>query len=149
MTFFINFWLNQIQNCFGQIKKMRDGIFSFQLKKKYFCRTLTDNARHKMYPFPLIWLESWNHTMKGILEVNSGENRSDLYNVRWIARLDWSKTAKQFSVNARGKFLNWHEVSGQVDSSFPLLNRYFSTFWLVISVNYVVLFFLGKCLLDS
>ena len=31
--FFVNFWLNQIQNCFDQIKKMKGGI-SFQLKQK-------------------------------------------------------------------------------------------------------------------
>ena len=33
MTFFVNFWLNQIQNYSGQIKKMKEEIFSFQLKK--------------------------------------------------------------------------------------------------------------------
>ena len=27
-----NFWLNQIQNCSDQIKKMKDRIFNFQLK---------------------------------------------------------------------------------------------------------------------
>ena len=31
--FFVNFWLNQIQNCSGQIKKMKDRTFSFQFKK--------------------------------------------------------------------------------------------------------------------
>ena len=31
---FVNFRLNQIQNCSVQIKKMKDGIFNFQLKKK-------------------------------------------------------------------------------------------------------------------
>ena len=31
--FFVNFWLNQIQNCSGQIKKVKDGI-SFLLKQK-------------------------------------------------------------------------------------------------------------------
>ena len=44
--FFVNFWLNQIHNCCGQIKKMKDGILSFQLKKNYSCRTLTHDARH-------------------------------------------------------------------------------------------------------
>ena len=28
------FWLNQIQNCSIQIKKLKDGILSFQLKNK-------------------------------------------------------------------------------------------------------------------
>ena len=32
LTFFVNFWLNQIQICSSQIKKMKDNIFSFQLK---------------------------------------------------------------------------------------------------------------------
>ena len=31
--FFANFQQNQIENCSIQIKKMKDGIFSFQLKK--------------------------------------------------------------------------------------------------------------------
>ena len=54
---FVNFRLNQIQNCSGQIKKMKDKIFSFQLKKNY-CQTFTYDARLKNVPFPLIWLES-------------------------------------------------------------------------------------------
>ena len=49
-VFFVNFQLTQIQNCSVQIKKMKDEIFSFQLKKNYFCRTLTDDARHKNVP---------------------------------------------------------------------------------------------------
>ena len=32
--FFVNFWLNQILNYSVQIKKMKDGILSFQMKKK-------------------------------------------------------------------------------------------------------------------
>ena len=53
LTFFVNFWLNKIQNYYVQIKKMKDRIFSFQLKKNYFCRTLTDDVRHKNVPPPL------------------------------------------------------------------------------------------------
>ena len=57
---FINFHLYQIQNCFGQIKKMKDKTFSFQLKKNYFHQMFTDDARLKNVPLPLpfIWLES-------------------------------------------------------------------------------------------
>ena len=51
-TFFVNFWLNQIQNCSIQINKMKDWIFSFQFKKKITFAT-TDNARHKNVP-PLL-----------------------------------------------------------------------------------------------
>ena len=34
LMFFVNFRLNQIQNCSVHIKKMKDRIFSFELKKK-------------------------------------------------------------------------------------------------------------------
>ena len=51
--FFVNFPLNQIQNCSVQINKMKDGILSFQMKKNYFCQTLTDDARHTNIPSPL------------------------------------------------------------------------------------------------
>ena len=51
---FVNFRLNQIQNCSVQIKKMKDGIFSFQLKKKnYFCQTFIDDSRLKNVSPPL------------------------------------------------------------------------------------------------
>ena len=50
---FVNFQLNQIQNCSVQIKKIKDEIFSFQLKKNYFCQTFTDNARLKNVTPPL------------------------------------------------------------------------------------------------
>ena len=53
LTVFFNFHLDQIQNCFGQIKKMNDEIFSFQLKKNYFRQTFTDDARLKNVPPPL------------------------------------------------------------------------------------------------
>ena len=52
LMFFVNYLLNHIRNCSVQIKKMKDGIFSFQLKK-YFCRTSTDDARRKNIPPPL------------------------------------------------------------------------------------------------
>ena len=44
------------------------------MKKNYFCRTLTDNARHKNIPSPLesmIWLESWCNIIKGMIQENS------------------------------------------------------------------------------
>ena len=58
LLFFVNFWLNQIENCSIQIKKMKDEILSFPMKKNYFSPTLTDNARHKYVPLHLIWPES-------------------------------------------------------------------------------------------
>ena len=53
LTVFVDFHLNQIQNCSVQMKKMKDEIFSFQLKKNYFCQTFTDDARLKNVPPPL------------------------------------------------------------------------------------------------
>ena len=47
LTFFVNFWLNQIQSCSVQIKKMKDRIFTFQLKNKLL------DARLKNAPPPL------------------------------------------------------------------------------------------------
>ena len=152
LTFFVNFWLNQIRNCFVQIKKMKDGIFSFQMKKNYFCHTLADDARHENVPPPLDWLESWSHTIKGMIKENSWKNRSNQYHMRQIAWLDWSKTAKHFSVNSCEKFLSWQVASrraGKQASGFHPSDRYFSFFWVVISTMHVVLFILGKCLLDS
>ena len=52
------FRLNQIQNCSIQIKKMKDEIFSFQLKKITSAKRLKTMPDLKMYPLPLIWLES-------------------------------------------------------------------------------------------
>ena len=45
---FVNFWLNQIQNCSAQIKKMKDGIFIFQLKKKTSAKCLQTMLDLKM-----------------------------------------------------------------------------------------------------
>ena len=111
----------------------------------------------KLYPLPLTWLESSNPTIKGMMEENSWKNRSNWYHVRQIVQLDWSKTAKHFSVNSCGKFtwkLTWkieasRQASKQVNFSHEADTRYFSYFWAVISAMYVVLFILGKCLLYS
>ena len=59
LTVFVNFHLNQIQNCSVQIKKMKDEIFSFQLKKKVTsAKRLQTMPDLKMNPLPLIWLDS-------------------------------------------------------------------------------------------
>ena len=52
---FANFWLNQVQNCRGQIEKMKTGTLTFPLKKKknYACQSLTDGARLKSVLPPL------------------------------------------------------------------------------------------------
>ena len=51
-TVFVNFHLNQIQNCSAQIKKMKDEIFSFQLKKNTSAKRLHMILGLKMYPSP-------------------------------------------------------------------------------------------------
>ena len=132
MEFFLNFRLNQFQNCPIHIKKMKEGMFSFQLKKNFFYRTLTNDARYKNLP-PLLGLtrilksyhkrNDRSHTMKGIAEENSRKYWSDQYHVREIARLDWSKTAKHFSVNSRRKFLSWREASRQASKWVSLLRQ--------------------------
>ena len=58
LTIFANFWLNQIQNCSVQTKKIKDKIFSFQLKKNTSGKRLQTMLHLKMYPLSLIWLES-------------------------------------------------------------------------------------------
>ena len=50
---FANFWLTQVQNCCGQIEKMKAGTFIFPLKKNYTCQSVTDGARLKNVPPPL------------------------------------------------------------------------------------------------
>ena len=50
---FVNFHLNQIHNCSVQIKKMKDEIFSFQLKKNLLLPNVY-RLDLKMYPLPLI-----------------------------------------------------------------------------------------------
>ena len=46
LMFFFNFQLNQIQNYSVQIKKMKDQIFSFQLKKGLLLPNINRCARH-------------------------------------------------------------------------------------------------------
>ena len=76
---FVNFWLTQIQNCSVQIKKMEDKIFSFQLKKNYFCRTSTDNGRHENVPLPL----DFTRILKSCHKTNdSQKNRSSRYQLK-------------------------------------------------------------------
>ena len=63
-----------------------------------------------------------------MIEENSRKNRNDRYHVRKIMWLDWSKTAKQFSINSHRKFLSWHEASrpaGKQASGFLPSDRYF------------------------
>ena len=105
----------------------------------------------KMYPLALIWLESWSHTIKGMIEENYRKNSNDRYHLRWIAPLDWPKTAKHFSANSHRTFHSWHEMirrAGKKSIGFLPSDRCFSL-WVVISLMHIVHFILSKCLLDS
>ena len=77
----------------------------------------------KMHLLWLTWIESWNHALKGIIEVYFQKNWSKQYYVRYTTTLDWSKTTKHFSVKSDGKFLCRYQASRlareQAESSFP------------------------------
>ena len=68
-------------------------------------------------------------------------------------RFYWPKTAEQFSVNLRGKFLCQYQASKQAiiwPGIFLSQNfRYFPAFQVLILVKYTVFFVLGKCLIYS
>ena len=99
----------------------------------------------KMYPLPLIWLEPWNHTIKRMIQANSPKNRSKLYHVRYKSHtLIGQKWQNTFRWTHKGNFLVDTEQAGkqaskqaskQVHSRFPLSDRNFSGFWVVISVE--------------
>ena len=70
--------------------------------------------------------------------------------------LDWSETAKQFSVKSREKFLSQDQAGRPARTqaartgAFLSQNfRYFSFFSVVSLVKYTFLFVLGKCFMDS
>ena len=83
------------------------------------------------------------------------------YHVSKIMWLDWSKTAKQFSVNLRGQFFCQYQASRRAGKqvsrqasarpeAFLSQNfRYIPAFKVVYVVKYTVLFVFGKCLMDS
>ena len=151
-TFFVNFLLNQIQNCSIQIKKMKDGIFSFQLKKNYFCQTFTDDARLKSVPPPLDLtriLKSY-HKRNDRRKFSEKQERPIPREINRAASLIkngktlFSKLSRKISQLTRGE--EARRRGGRQASGFLPSDRYFPFFWLVISTMYVVLFILGKCL---
>ena len=99
------------------------------------------------------FIKTFNRSIQGIATWNSRE-KSQLYHVSKIAQLDWSKTAKQFSVNSGRKFLSLSgKQATRKASAWPAVFlsqnfRYFPVFWDVISVKYTVIFVLGTCLMD-
>ena len=136
-AFFVNFQLNQIQNCSVQTKKMKNGIFSFQLKKKKYLCQLTEDDRHKDVPLPFDLtriLKSYH--IKGMIEENSKKNWSNRYHMRWS--LFTAITTKHFSVNSHKNFLVDMRWAGKKASEFLPSDRYFSFFWVVISMMHVL-----------
>ena len=151
MTFFVNFWLNQIQTVPARSRKWKTGHLGFNFKKHYFCRTLRDNARHKNVPPPLdlTWILKSYHARKDRSKFREFVVYPREINlVAWLAKNGktvFSKLTQKISSFTRGE-----QASKQMDSSFPFSGKFFSAFWLVISAKYVVLFILGNnFLLDS
>ena len=72
-------------------------------------------------------------------------------------QLDWSKTAKQFSLNSCGKCICQYQATRRagkqalgLESSFlRILDTFHPPFYVVILVKFTVLFVLGKCLMGS
>ena len=136
LTIFINFQLNQIQNCYVQTKKIKDKIFSFQLKKNTSGKRLQTMLTLKNVP-PLLDLTR-------ILK--SYHKRND--RIKFQEKLEWPipheinpaawlvKNSKHFSVNSCRKFLSWQEARRQgrkQATGFLPTDRYFSFFWLLFS----------------
>ena len=114
LPFFVNFRLNQIRKCSVQIKKMKDGIFSFQLKKNTSVKRQQTMLDVKMYPLPLIWLELWSHTTKWLMEENSRKNRSEFFFFTWRLWLG-RNSCKYIASPPRRKVVSRHdEASKQV-----------------------------------
>ena len=103
----------------------------------------------KCVPLTLIWLKSWSHAIKRMIEENSWKNRSDWYHVRKIGWLDWLKTAKHFWVNSRRKFLSSHEASREQASGFLPSGRYLPFFTIFGSYfsNICCTFHLGQMII--
>ena len=77
---------------------MKDGIFTFQLKRNYFYQALRDNARHKNKQSPLDLTRIWSHTIK------QGSHP--------LTRI-WSHTIKQgFHPISLAKFLDFSWLFG-------------------------------------
>ena len=137
MTVFVNFHLHQIQNCFGQIKKMKDEIFSFQLKKNYFCQTFTDDARFKNVP-PLLYLtkilELYHKRNDGrkFPEKQQQSIPREINHAAWLVKNGktfFSKLMQKISQLTRGEELRrqaskWISPLRQI--LFILLDNYFS-----------------------
>ena len=89
----------------------------------------------------------WRNTMTGMRKENSQKNRSNWYHVisncvAWLVKNSktlFSKLTQKISYKVSRRASKW---------IFPPPERYFSFFWVVNSMIYVV-FILGKCSLDS
>ena len=86
-------------------------------KKKYILPKLTEMERNWITFTPL-WYDKKSLTdpFKGSPRGIHGKKQSRQYHLSKITRLDWSKTAKQFSVNSRGKFICQYQASRQASA---------------------------------
>ena len=126
-----------------QEKERRDIQLSIE-KKITSARRLQTMLHLKMYPLPYIWQDSYSRAIKGMMEENFQKNRSGRYHARYIAQIDWSKTAKKFSVNSRGKFLSWHEARRHASKWISLLREILFILLVSCFSNVCCTFHLGK-----
>ena len=80
---FVNFHQNQIEHFSVQIKKMKDEIFSFHLKKKLLLPNVKMTMLDlKMYPLPHYFTRILKSYHKKNDKKNSQKNRSGRYHMR-------------------------------------------------------------------
>ena len=74
-TFLTASWLA----IFVSAESSRTALSTDRSEPRYESHT---GGKMKAYSLPSIWLESWSHTIKGMIELNSEKNKNDLYHVR-------------------------------------------------------------------
>ena len=81
-------------------------------KKNTYCWSLSKWSEIELYSPPYCLIKNlWQNHWKDSHVEFTGKNKSRQYHVSKIMWLDWSKMAKQFSVNSRGQFLCQYQVS--------------------------------------
>ena len=86
-------------------------------KKNTYCWSLSKWSEIELYSPPYCLIKNlWqNHGKDSHVEF-TGKNKSRQYHVSKIMWLDWSKMAKQFSVNSRGNFLCQYQASREAST---------------------------------
>ena len=113
-------------------ERFSETLISKLRNKKNTCRrSLQKWSNIELYSSPMVLLKIFDRSIYGIATWNSQE-KIKVGNTTWgkVARLDWSKMPKQFSLNSR-KILSvsGNQVSKYLVSSFP-----FSDFYILSSL---------------